>query len=166
MEQTEFLDQQIQNNCESEFTISQLNAQISQLRRNMDSCTNAIQLAANELIGMKRQMQGDTNRLQHLRQENRRKMVEIDSMMKSNEHLKKTVAELTEQVKKVKNDKDSSECRLKHLHDLLEKEEKQLYEIDSEMARLSQMLFRSTQVLQEQQNEYKMIQVHLFQAIP
>lgn len=127
----------------------------------MDSCTNAIQLAANELIGVKRQVQGDTNRLQQLRQENRRKMVDIDSMMRANERLKKTVAELTEKVAKVKNDKDSSEYRLKHLHDLLENEEKQLHEIDSEMARLSQMLFRSTQVLQEHQNEYRMIQVFL-----
>lgn len=165
MEQTEFLDQQIKNNCESEFAISQLNAQISQLRRHMDSCTNSIQLAANELIGLKRQVQGDTNRLQQLRQENRRKMVDIDSMMKANEQLKKTVAELTKKVKKVKNDKDSSEYRLKHLHDLLENEEKQLHDIDSEMTRLSQMLYRSTEVLQKQQNEYKMIQVHLFRAI-
>lgn len=162
MEQTEFLDQQIKNNCESEFAISQLNAQISQLRRHMDSCTNAIQLAANELIGIKRQVQGDTNRLQQLRQENRRKMVDIDSMMKANEQLKITVAELTEKVGKVKSGKDSSEYRLKHLHDLMENEEKQLHEIDLEMARLSQMLFRSTQMLQEQQNEYKIIQVLLF----
>lgn len=166
MEQTEFLDQQIKNNCESESAISQLNAQISQLRQHMDSCTNAIQSAANELIGIKRHVQGDTNTLQRLRQENRRKMVDIDSMTKANEKLQKTVAELTEKVRKVKNDKYSSESRLKHLHDLLENEEKQLHEIDLEMARLSQMLFRSTQVLQERQNEYKMIQVLLVSSHP
>lgn len=166
MEQTEFLNQQIKNNCENEFAISQLNAEISQLRRHMDSCTNVIQLAANELIDNKRQVQGDTDRLQQLRQENRRKMVDIDSMMKANEQLKITVAELTEKMRKVKSDKDSSEYRLKHLHDLLENEENQLHEIDLEMTRLSQMLFRSTQVLQEQQNEYKIIQVLLLQAIP
>lgn len=161
IEQTEFLNQQIRNNAESDFTISQLNAQTSQRRDQLNVCTDAIQLAANELIALKRQIQHETNQLQQIRQRNHQMMIDCDSLAKSNARIKDDVISLTEKVKKVQNEKNSSENRLQHLNELYENEERQLQEIDLEMARLSQMLFRSNQVLIEQQNEQKIVEVSL-----
>lgn len=161
-EQTEFLDQQIKNNSESEFAISQLNSRMFQVRDHLNISTDAIQLASNELISMKRQVHHETSRLQQLRQCNHQMMIDCDLKSKSNIKLRETLADLTDKINKVQNDKNSSENRLRHLDELFENEERQLHEIDFEMSRLSQMLFRSSQVLQEQHNELKLIEVFIF----
>lgn len=153
------MDQQLKNNSESEFAISQLNIRISKLRDQLNASSEAIQLAMNELIAMKRRVQHETNRLQQIRQHNQQMTIASAAQLKSNQKLKETVSELVEKVKKIQSGKNSSEGRLRYLDELFENEGKQVHEIETEMSRLSQMLYRSTQVLQEQQNEQKLLEV-------
>lgn len=158
-EQTEFLNQQITNNKESEFMISELNEQISKVRSQLTQYHEEIQLKANDLITLRRQLQNDTNCLQQMRQKNHKAAIELDSKTKQIAKLKEVVDELSSKMGKIQNEKDNSEDRLRNLDELFEDEEKSIHAIELEMARLSQMVYRSSQLIQQQHNEQKLIEV-------
>lgn len=158
-EQTEFLNQQIKNNKESEFTISELNEQISKVRSHLTQYHEEIQLKANDLITLRRQLQNDTNCLQQMRQKNHKAAIELDSKTKQIAKLKEVVDELSSKMGKIQNEKDNSEDRLRNLDELFEDEERSIHAIELEMARLSQMVYRSSQLIQQQHNEQKLIEV-------
>lgn len=159
-EQTEFLNQQITNNKESEFMISELNEQISKVRSQLTQYNEEIQLKANDLITLRRQLQHDTNCLQQMRQKNHKAAIELDSKTKQIAKLKEVVDELSSKMGKIQNEKDNAEDRLRNLDELFEDEEKSIHAIELEMARLSQMVYRSSQLIQQQHNEQKLIEVH------
>lgn len=158
-EQTEFLNQQIANNSESELMISELNEQISKVRSLLNRYNEDIQLKANDLITLRRQLENDTNCLQQMRQKNHQAAVEYDTKTKQIAKLKSVVDDLCAKVGKIQSEKDNAEVRLRHLDELFEDEEKAIRAIDLEMARLSQMVFRSSQLIQQQHNEQKLIEV-------
>lgn len=158
-EQTEFLNQQIQNNKESEFMIAELNGQISKVRGLLTRYTEEIQLKANDLITMRRQLQHDTNTLQQMRQKNQKLTIEYDAKTKQIAKIKEIVDNLASKVGTIRNEKDNAEDRLRHLDELFEDEEKSIHAIELEMARLSQMVYRSSQIIQQQHNEQKLIEV-------
>lgn len=158
-EQTEFLNQQITNNKESEFMISELNEQISKVRSQLTQYHEEIQLKANDLITLRRQLQNDTNCLQQMRQKNHKAAIELDSKTKQIAKLKEVVDELSSKMGKIQNEKDNSEDRLRNLDELFEDEERSIHAIELEMARLSQMVYRSSQLIQQQHNEQKLIEV-------
>lgn len=158
-EQTEFLNQQIQNNKESELMIAELNEQISKVRILLSRYTSDIQLNTNELITLKRQMQHDTNCLQQMRQKNHKASIEYDAKTKQIAKLKEIVDELASKVGKIQDEKNNAEYRLRHLDELFEDEEKSIHAIELEMARLSQMVYRSTQLIQQQHDEQKLLEV-------
>lgn len=158
-EQVEFLEQQVKNNKESELAISQLNEQISSKRAQVNQCTEQIQLQTNELITLRRQLQNDTNRLQQLRQKNHKATIQCDAKAKEIAKLKGIVDELKAKFGKIQAEKNNAEKRLRHLDELYEGEEKSVHTIELEMERLSQMVYRSSQMIQQQQNEQKLIEV-------
>ncbi|XP_031638654.1 coiled-coil domain-containing protein 39 [Contarinia nasturtii] len=160
-EQTEFLDQQIQNNKESEFMIAELNGQISKVRGLLTRYNEEIQLKSNDLITLRRQMQHDTNCLQQMRQKNQKAAIEYDAKTKQIAKLKEIVDDLTSKVGKIQNEKNNAEDRLRHLDELFEDEEKCIHAIEMEMARLSQMVYRSSQIIQQQYNEQKLIETEI-----
>lgn len=158
-EQTEFLDQQFVNNKESEYAIDQLNEQIGQVRGQLNQINDAIQLDANELIGMKRLIQSETNRLQQIRQKNRQIKIDCEAKAKATQKLKTIVEDLMEKLQQIRNQKSSAEDRLRHLDELYEHEENAMHNLELEMSRLSQMSYKSQQVLQQWENEEKTIEV-------
>lgn len=158
-EQSEFLNQQIQNAKESEYMIAELNEQISKVKILLNRHIDEIQLKTNDLITLRRQMQHDTNCLQQLRQKNHKASIEYDCKTKQITKLKKIVDELASKVGKIQDEKNNAEYRLRHLDDLYEDEEKSIHAIELEMARLSQMVYRSSQILQQQHDEQKLIEV-------
>lgn len=160
-EQNEFLEQQIENNQESELAISELNDQISKIRGLLTKYSEDIQLKANELITLRRQMQHDTNCLQQMRQKNHKSTIEYDTKSKEITKLKEIVDELASKIGKIQNEKNNAENRLRHFDELFEDEEKSIHAIEVETARLSQMVYRSTQMIQQQHNEQRMIEVSL-----
>lgn len=160
-EQAEFLEQQIKNNQESEHTISELNEQISNIRRQLNQYTEQIQLQANELITLRRQMQHDTNCLQQLRQKNHKATIQYDVKTKEIAKLKEIVDELKAKLGKIQAEKNNAENRLRHFDELYEDEEKSIHGMELEMERLSQMVYRSSQMIQQQHNEQKLLEVSL-----
>lgn len=160
-EQVEFLEQQIKNNKESEQAISELNEQISTKRSQLNQYTEQIQLQTNEFITLRRQLQHDTNHLQNLRQKNLRATIQCDVKTKEIAKLKEIVDELKSKLGKIQSEKNNAENRLRHLDELYEDEEKAVHAIELEMERLSQMVYRSSQMIQQQQNEQKLIEVCL-----
>lgn len=159
-EQTEFLDQQIQNNKESEYMITELNEQISKVRNLLTRNTEENQLKTNELITLRRQLQHDTNILQQVRQKNQKATIEYDAKTKQIGKLKEINDDLTSKVGKIHNETNNAEIRLRHLDELFEDEEKSIHAIELEMSRLSQMVYRSSQMIQQQHNEQKLIEVY------
>lgn len=162
-EQNEFLNQQIINNEESDLVISELNGQISNVRGFLTKYSDEIQLKANELITLRRQMQHDTNCLQQMRQKNHKATIGYDTKTKEIAKIRKIVDESTSKIRKFKNEKHNAEDRLRHLDELLEDEEKSIHAIGLETARLSQMVYRSTQMIQQQHNEQRLIEVCLIE---
>lgn len=158
-EQVEFLEQQIKNNKESELVISELNAQISTTRSQLNQYTDQIQLQTNELITLRRQMQHDTNGLQQLRQKNHRATIQCDVKIKETAKLKEIVDELKAKLGKIQMEKNNADNRLRHLDALHEDEEKSIHGMELEMDRLSQMVYRSSQIIQQQHSEQKLLEV-------
>lgn len=160
-EQMEFLEQQIENNKESEFAISELNGQISKTRTLLARHNEEIQLNGNELITLRRQMQNDTNCLQQMRQKNHKATIEYDTKTKEIAKIKEIVDGLTSKMGKIRNEKDNAQNRLRHLEELFQDEEKSIHDIELEIAKLSQMVYRSSQLIQQQHNEQKLMEVCL-----
>lgn len=160
-EQVQFLEQQIKNNKESEMTISELNEQISTVRIQLNQHSSQIQLQANELITLRRQMRHDTNCLQQLRQKNHKAAIEHDVKTKEIAKLKELVDELKAKLGKIQAEKNNANDRLRHLDELFEDEEKVIQGMELEMDRLSQMVYRSSQMIQQQRNEQKLLEVRL-----
>lgn len=158
-EQSEFLNQQIQNNKESEFMNAELNEQISKVRNLLTRHTEEIQLKTNDLITLRRQMQHNTNCLQHMRQKNHKSTIEYEAKTKQITKMKEIVEELASKVGKIQDEKNNAEYRLRHLDELFEDEERSIHAIELEMARLSQMVYRSSQIIQQQHDEQKLIEV-------
>lgn len=139
--------------------ISELNEQISSVRIQLNQYNEELQLKANDLITLRRQLESDTNGLQQMRQENHKATIEHDAKTKQIAKIKAVVDELSSKVKRIQNERDNSEYRLRHLDELFEDEEKAIRAIELEMTRLSQMVFRSSQLIQQQNNEQKLIEV-------
>lgn len=139
--------------------IAELNEQISKVRILLNRYTSDIQLKTNELITLKRQMQHDTNCLQQMRQKNHKASIEYDAKTKQIAKLKETVDELASKVGRIHDEKNNAEYRLRHLDELLEDEEKSIHAIELEMARLAQMVYRSTQLIQQQHDEQRLLEV-------
>lgn len=158
-EQTEFLEQQIENNKESEFAISELNSQISKTRKLLARHTEEIQLNTNELITLRRQLQNDTNCLQQMRQKNHKAAIEHDTKTKEIAKIKEIVDGLVAKTGKIRNEKDNAQDRLRHFEELFQDEERSIHDIDLEIAKLSQMVYRSSQLIQQQHNEQKLMEV-------
>lgn len=158
-EQVEFLEQQIKNNKESELTIGEFNEQISTIRSQLNQHADQIQLQTNELIILRRQMQHDTNCLQQLRQKNRKATIQFDVKTKEIAKLKEIVDELAAKLGKIQAEKSNADYRLRHLDELYEEEEKSIHGMELEMDRLSQMVYRSSQMIQQQHNEQKLLEV-------
>lgn len=158
-EQTEFLNQQIKNNTESELIIRDLNVESSKVRDLLNRYTEDIQLQGNVLITLKRQLQHDTNCLQQLRQKNHQATIDHDAKSKQIVNLKEIVDALKSKVNKIQNERNNAEDRLRHLDELYDDEEKSIQLIESEMSRLSEMVYRSSQLIHEQRNEQKVLEV-------
>lgn len=158
-EQTEFLNQQIKNNTESELIIRDLNVESSKVRDLLNRYTEDIQLQGNVLITLKRQLQHDTNCLQQLRQKNHQATIDHDAKSKQIANLKEIVDALKSKVNKIQNERNNAEDRLRHLDELYDDEEKSIQLIESEMSRLSEMVYRSSQSIHEQRNEQKVLEV-------
>lgn len=135
-EQTEFLNQQIKNNTESELIIRDLNVESSKVRDLLNRYTEDIQLQGNVLITLKRQLQHDTNCLQQLRQKNHQATIDHDAKSKQIANLKEIVDALKSKVNKIQNERNNAEDRLRHLDELYDDEEKSIQLIESEMSRL------------------------------
>lgn len=161
-EQTEFLNQQLKNNKESEYEIKQLNDQVTQIRTRLNHCNEDVQLKTNELITMKRQLRNEANRLQQIRQKNRQVNIDCDKMTRSIAKLNEVVQDLVSKVDEIQSEKNNADNRLRHLEELFDNEEKSIFAIESEMLRLSQMLYRSSQILQQQHDENKLVEVRQF----
>lgn len=158
-EQSEFLNQQIQNNKESDFMNAELNEQISKVRNLLTRHTEEIQLKTNDLITLRRQMQHNTNCLQQMRQKNHKSSIEYEAKTKQITKMKEIVEELASKMGKIQDEKNNAEYRLRHLDELFEDEERSIHTIELEMARLSQMVYRSSQIIQQQHDEQKLIEV-------
>lgn len=158
-EQTEFINQQLENNKESEYAIKQLNHEVAAIRIQLHQCNEAIQLHTNEYITMKRQLQHETNLVQQIRQKNRQMTIECEIKTKDIEKMKAIVTDLIEKMAKIKSQKNSAEARLRHLDELYDHEQKSVHNVNAETARLSQMLFRSSQVLGQWREEQKLAEV-------
>lgn len=140
--------------------IAELNEQISKVKILLNQHTDEIQLKINDLITLKRQMQHNTNCLQQMRQKNHKASIEYDTKSKQIAKLKEIVDILVSKVGKIQDEKNNSDYRLKHLDELFEDEEKSIHTIELEMVRLSQMVYRSSQIIQQQHEEQKLIEVH------
>lgn len=158
-EQNEFLEQQIENNKESEFMIGEMNQQISKVRALLTRHSEEIQLKANELITLRRQIQNDANCLQQMRQKNHKVTIEHETKTKDIAKLNGIVDDLVSKMGKIQNEKDNAEHRLRHLEELFQDEEKSIHDIELEIAKLSQMIYRSSQMIQQQHNEQKFFEV-------
>lgn len=152
-------NEQILCNKDVEFDIAQLNEASSKVRQQLTDSMDSIQLNINEVITMKRELRSKTNGLQQLRQKNRQTTIDCERLARAVIKSKEVVASLTAKVHAIESERNNGEQRLKHLNDLFESEGKSVDVVELEISRISQMLYRTTQILQQERNEYKNIEV-------
>ena len=119
-DQTEFLEQQIQNNKEAELAIMDLNSHATAVRSQLCAVTEAVDLQSNEVLTMKKFMQNLTNRLQQMRQKYRAGIVEREKLGKKIEDLMSVLEELKTKLQNFGDKHANAQDRLKHLNDLFE----------------------------------------------
>lgn len=154
-----FINQQIETNKEIQCEITQLNAESSAVRQQLNNSMESIQSNLNDMITTKRELRNKTNCLQQLRQNNRQINIDCEKLTKVVAKLKETVTELTTKVNAIENERNGAEGRLKHLNELFDSEEKSVDAVQLEINRISQLLYRTTQILQQEREEYKLIEV-------
>lgn len=158
-QQKAIINQQIEANKEIQFDITQLNVESSAVRQQLSTTMESMQSNLNEVITLQRELRNKTNCLQQLRQNNRQVNIDCEKLSKVVAKLKDTVAELTAKVNVIENERNGAEGRLKHLNELFESEEKSVDAVQLEITRISQLLYRTTQILQQEREEYKLIEV-------
>lgn len=119
-DQTEFLEQQIQNNKEAELAIMDLNSHATVVRSQLCVVTEAVDLQSNEVLTMKKFMQNLTNRLQQMRQKYRAGIVEREKLGRTIEDLMGVLEEFKTKLQNFGDKHANAQDRLKHLNDLFE----------------------------------------------
>lgn len=157
--QNVFLTQQIGNNREIEVETRDFNDKMARKQIQLSQLTEAFQLDSNEIGTFKQILRNESEKLQQLRHKNRQIIVEKEAKTETINKLNDTCQELGEKIKKMVNQNDSAQNRLKQLDELVEAEEKSLNCVETELTRLSQMLFRSKSILQQWQSEQKLVDV-------
>lgn len=157
--QNVFLTQQIGNNREIELETRDFSDRTARKQIQLGQLNEAVQLESNEMVTYKQILRNEGEKLQQLRHKNRQLIVEKEAKTESINKLSGTCQELSEKIKKMLNQSDGAQNRLKQLDELVEAEEKSLNCVEVELARLSQMLFRSKSILQQWQSEQKLVDV-------
>lgn len=160
-----FLKQQIENNREIESENVENNDRIARKQIQLSQLNETVQLESNEIITLKQILRSQSTKLEQLRRKNRQTIIERETKIEAIATLSTTCQELSEKIKKMADQKDSAQSRLKELDHLFESEEKSLNCIELELSRLSQMLYRSKQILQQWQNEDKLVEVSAIDSI-
>lgn len=154
-----FLKQQIGNNTEIELESNSFNDKVARKQHHLGQLNETFQLDSNELITFKQILRSQSEKLQQMRRQNRQTIIEREAKVEAINKLNTTCQELGEKLKKIINQTDSAQNRLKQLDELVEAEEKSLNCVEVELARLSQMLYRSKSILQQWQSEHKLVEV-------
>lgn len=157
--QTVFLQQQIGNNRDIELDSGECNDRIARKQIQFGRLNDAFDLDTSEWNTAKQILRSQSEKLQQLRRQNRQAMIDREAKNKAIAALKGTCEELSDKLKKMHNQSDSAQNRLKQLDELVEMEEKSLNDVETELVRLSQMLFRSKSVLDQWQSEHKLVEV-------
>lgn len=154
-----FLKQQVGNNREIELEQSDYNDKIARKQIQLSQLDETLQLESNEMITFKQILRNQSEKLQQLRRKNRQSIVNTEAKGKATNQLMVTCQELSDKMDRMVNHTENAQNRLKQLDELVEAEEKSLGCVEVELARLSQMLYRSKQILQQWQNEHKLVEV-------
>lgn len=157
--QIEFLKQQVGNNREVEVENTDYNDKMARKQIQWGKLNETFQLDSSEMVALKQILRSQGEKLQQLRRENRHAKVEKETKTEAINKLNITCQELNEKFKKMLNQTDSAQNRLRQLDELVEAEEKSLNLVDVELSRLCQMLYRSKQILQQWQSEHKLVEV-------
>lgn len=158
-EQIDFLDQQIQNNKDTEFTIAELNVETSKLRSKLTDLVEMVALYNNELATTKKTVYNVSMRLNRQRQKNRQELTEIKDKEVLLEKEKQNYEQLMKREEIFKSRNLSAQDRLRQLDEMMEIEEKNIKALQMEITRLSGALYRSNQQLNEFQSEEKILSV-------
>lgn len=164
-EHEQFLSHQIENNHETQLEIDNLNSEIYKQRRQQINLNENNLLNSNELISLKHLLANQSNLLQETRQRQRQMIIEKENLLKSIEKYRKIVTELTDKLEILNNKSDKATNRLNNLNELAESEQKAIHSVDLEIGRLSQMLYRSRQILQQWNDDNKNIQVNILSTV-
>lgn len=155
-----FLNQQIGNNHEIELENTDYNDKMARKQIHLGQANETFQLHSNEMVTFRQILRGQSEKLQQLRRKNRQTVLEREAKAEVIKKLQSTCEELSEKLKKMRNQTDSAQNRLKQLDELVEAEEKSLNCVELEVARMSQMLYRSKTILQQWQSEHKLVEVN------
>lgn len=153
------INEQLIRNKEIQYEIAQLNEESSKVRQQLNDSMESVQLNVNEVITLKRELRNKTNCLQQIRQNNRQINIDCDKLTKTVAKLKSAVDELTAKANIIDMERNNADSRLKHLTELFDSEERSVEAVQLEINRITQMLYRTTQILQQERDEYKLIEV-------
>lgn len=158
--QAVFLKQQIGNNREIELENTEYNDKMARKQIHLGQVNETFQLHSNEMVTFRQILRSQSEKLQQLRRKNRQAVLERETKGEVIKKLYATCEELSAKLKKMRNQTDSAQNRLKQLDELVEAEEKSLTSVEVEVARMSQMLYRSKTILQQWQSEHKLVEVN------
>lgn len=158
-EHEQFLEHQLANNRETQLESDNLNAEIFKLQQQMAKLNENYSLKTNDLISLKRLLANQSNQLQKTRQRNRQMIIEKEKLNKLIAKMKITVDELEKKLEMLNAKGTKAQNRLDNLTELAESEQKAIHNVELEIGRLSQMLYRSRQILQQFDEDNKTVQV-------
>lgn len=158
-EQNDFLDQQLKNNRETEDTIAEINTRAVALRTQNTRMSDAVVLQTNELITLKKMVRSFGHQLQRARQVSRQHVSQIDERQRLIANIKTQQQEMQEKLRKFGDLNATAQDRLRSLDELVEAEEKSVHNLNLEIARMGTALYRSQQILQQWDADYKLLQV-------
>lgn len=161
-----FLNQQIQINREIQLEIDEVNDKIAKLRLEKNQLSEKIAFETNESISMKRIMQSKSNELQKIRQKNRETKIDCENNRQTIEKMQNVLANLMADNQELMKKSDCAQSRLQQFNELMNGEEKLIENAQAEIERLSQMIFRSQQILQQWRDDQKTIhaEIHVLES--
>lgn len=158
-EQDAFLGHQLRNNREAEEAIAEINGRAVALRTQNSRAVDAVATQTNEVLTLKKMVRSIGHQLQRARQQTRHLMRNVDEKSRHIEAIKDEERQLEAKVHKFADLNATAQDRLRNMDEFVEAEEKCIHNLNLEIGRMATALYRSQQILQQWERDFKLLQV-------
>ncbi|KAL1491322.1 hypothetical protein ABEB36_011935 [Hypothenemus hampei] len=163
-EENAMLGNEKKNNHEIDMEIEKLTALNTRMRRDLADLQQNIYAVANECSTVKRLVTASANNLEKLRIQSRKIEVETDKKERKCIKYEKDMENLQSKIIDMKGNNFSAAERIKKIKKMIETEEKRCNILMSDTDKINGQLYRTNQLLKEQQSVGKTLEIQINQT--